>query len=146
MDSRISCDSSSFRITRGACSCGLPSIAASCSSSTVRAWRDFDLAQYGADGTCNSEVQAIVCGRDLALVGYPGDSFVELGLAMKQNSPFALTFVSEQSGNGAISYIPNEKAFPEGSYEVDSARVAPGGGEVLANAAIRLLTELFPRP
>lgn len=25
-----------------------------------------------------------------AIVGYPGDSFVELGLAMKQNSPFAL--------------------------------------------------------
>ncbi|MBI4622744.1 MAG: hypothetical protein HY736_05905 [Verrucomicrobia bacterium] len=112
----------------------------------IRAWRDIDLAQYGADGTWNSEVQAIVFGRDLALVGYPGDSFVELGLAMKQNSPFGLTFVSEQSGNGAISYIPNEKAFPEGSYEVDSARVAPGGGEVLANAAIRLLTELFPRP
>jgi hypothetical protein len=112
----------------------------------IRAWRDIDLAQYGADGTWNSEVQAIVFGRDLALVGYPGDSFVELGLAMKQNSPFGLTFVSEQSGNGAISYIPNEKAFPEGSYEVDSARVASGGGEVLAYAAIRLLTELFPRP
>jgi hypothetical protein len=91
-------------------------------------------------------VQAIVFGRELALVGYPGDSFVELGLAIKQNSPFAFTFVSEQSGNGSISYVPNEKAFPEGSYEVDSARVAPGGGEVLATAAIRLLTELFPRP
>jgi neutral ceramidase len=112
----------------------------------IRAWRDIDLAVYGAAGTWASEVQAIVFGRDLALVGYPGDSFVELGLAMKQNSPFALTFVSEQSANGAISYIPNEKAFPEGSYEVDSARVAPGGGEVLATAAIRLLTELFPRP
>ena len=54
--------------------------------------------------------------------------------------------MSEQSGNGALSYVPNEKAFPEGSYEVDSARVAPGGGEVLATAASRLLTELFPRP
>jgi hypothetical protein len=91
-------------------------------------------------------VQAIAFGRDLALVGYPGDSFVELGLAMKQNSPFGYTFIAEQSGNGSISYIPNEKAFPEGSYEVDSARIAPGGGETLATAATRLLTELFPRP
>lgn len=112
----------------------------------VRAWRILDLAEYSRNGTWSSEVQAITFGRELALVGYPGDSFVELGLAIKQNSPFAFTFVSEQSGNGSISYVPNEKAFPEGSYEVESARVAPGGGEVLATAASRLLTELFPRP
>ena len=65
---------------------------------------------------------------------------------MKQNSPFAFTFVSEQAANGSLSYIPNERAFPEGSYEVESSRVAPGGGEVLATAAVRLMTELFPRP
>jgi neutral ceramidase len=111
----------------------------------IRAWRALDLAQYGAGGFWDSEVNVMGFGRDLALVGYPGDSFVELGLAIKQNSPFALTFVSEQSGSGALSYIPNAKAFPEGSYEVESARVAPGGGEVLANAAIQLLIELFPR-
>ena len=112
----------------------------------IRAWRTIDLAEYSPAGVWPSEVQAIAFGRELALVGYPGDSFVEMGLAIKQNSPFAFTFVSEQSGNGSISYVPNEKAFPEGSYEVESARVAPGGGEVLATAAIRLLTELFPRP
>lgn len=112
----------------------------------IRAWRTLDLAEYAANGSWASEVQAITFGRDLALVGYPGDSFVEMGLAIKQNSPFAFTFVAEQSGNGSISYIPNEKAFPEGSYEVDSARIAPGGGEVLATSASRLLTELFPRP
>lgn len=112
----------------------------------IRAWRDIDLAQYARDGFWNSEVQVIAFGRELALVGYPGDSFVELGLAMKQNSPFSLTFVTEQSANGSLSYIPNERAFPEGSYEVESSRVAPGGGEVLATAAVRLLTELFPRP
>lgn len=112
----------------------------------IHAWRDIDLAEYGRDGFWDSEVQAIAFGRDLALVGYPGDSFVELGLFIKQNSPYAFTFVSEQSGNGSLSYIPNEKAFPEKAYEVESARVAPGGGEVLATAASRLLTELFPRP
>ena len=111
----------------------------------IRAWRDIELAQYAKDGFWPSEVQVISFGRELALVGYPGDSFVELGLAMKQNSPFAFTFVSEQSANGSLSYIPNERAFPEGSYEVESSRVAPGGGEVLSTAAIRLMTEMFPR-
>ncbi|MBI4662859.1 MAG: hypothetical protein HY735_28930 [Verrucomicrobia bacterium] len=112
----------------------------------IQAWRALDLAEYGRDGGWNSEVQAIVFGGDLALVGYPGDSFVEMGLFIKQNSPYTFTFVSEQSANGSISYVPNEKAFPEGGYEVVSARVAPGGGEVLAVAASRLLTEMFPRP
>lgn len=113
-------------------------------SDVVRAWRAIDLAEYGTGGFWESEVQAITFGRELAVVGFPGDSFVELGLMMKQNSPFALTLVAEQSGNGSLSYIPNEKAFPEGSYEVESARVAPGGGELLASEAIRLLTVLFP--
>jgi len=112
----------------------------------IQAWRTLDLAEYGRDGGWNSEVQAIAFGRELAIVGYPGDSFVELGLFIKQNSPFAFTFVSEQSANGSISYVPNEKAFPELGYEVVSARVAPGGGEILAVAASRLLTEMFPRP
>ena len=88
-------------------------------------------------------MQAITFGGDLAIVGYPGDSFVELGFRIKENSPFARTFVSEQSGSGSIGYVPNEKAYPEGSYEVESARLAPGGGEILADAAVRLLTELF---
>jgi hypothetical protein len=112
----------------------------------VRAWRLIDLVEYSPDGTWPSEVQALAFGRELALVGYPGDSFVEMGLSIKQNSPFAFTFVSEQSGNGSLGYIPNAKAFPEGSYEVESSRLDAGGGEVLATAATQLLTELFPRP
>jgi neutral ceramidase len=110
----------------------------------VHAWRAIDLATYVKDGNWPGEVQAITFGRDLALVGYPGDSFVEHGLFIKQNSPFGLTVVSEQSTNGSLGYIPNEKAYPEGSYEVESARLAPGGGEVLAREAVRLATKLFP--
>ena len=62
---------------------------------------------------------------------------------MKQNSPHRLTIVSEQSGSGSISYVPNRKAFPEGSYEVNSARFKPGGGELLSEAAIELLVEMY---
>jgi neutral ceramidase len=110
----------------------------------VHAWRGIDLATYAPDGYWPSEVQAVTFGHELALVGYPGDSFVELGLFIKQNSPYALTVVSEQSGNGSLGYIPNEKAYPEGSYEVESARLAPGGGDLLAAEAARLLRTLFP--
>ena len=39
----------------------------------------------------------------------------------------------------------NRKAFPEGSYEVESARYSSGGGETLADAAVRNLIDLFYR-
>lgn len=111
----------------------------------VRAWRIIDLSEL--DGRpLESAVQAITLGRQVALVGFPGDAFVELGLSIKTNSPFPFTIVSEQSGHGAISYVPNQKAFPEGSYEVISARFQPGGAELLVDAAVRLLTDLFPHP
>ena len=58
----------------------------------------------------------------------------------------AFTFSAEQSAIGSISYVPNAKAYPEGSCEVDSARLMPGGGELFAPAATRMLTELFARP
>jgi hypothetical protein len=108
----------------------------------VQAWKVLDVAAL-AGKPLDTEVQAIAVGDDLAWVGMPGDAFVELGLAIKQNSPFRKTIVSEQSGSGAISYVPNRKAFPEGGYEVISARFAPGGGEMLSEAAIRLLIDLY---
>jgi hypothetical protein len=107
----------------------------------VHAWKVLDVAAL--DGRpLATEVQAITLGDQLAWVGMPGDAFVELGLAIKRGSPFPYTIVSEQSGSGAISYVPNRKAFPEGHYEVISARFRPGGAELLVEAAIRLLTEI----
>jgi len=94
-------------------------------------------------GALVSEVQAIAMGNEVVLVGFPGDAFVELGLSIKLNSPFPYTIVSEQSGNGTTSYMPNRKAFPEGGYEVISARYSPGGGEILVGAVNRMLTDLF---
>ena len=108
----------------------------------VHAWKVLDIAALEGK-PLNTEVQVITLGHDLAWVGMPGDAFVELGLAIKQNSPFRKTIVSEQSGSGAISYVPNRKAFPEGGYEVISARFAPGGGEMLSEAAIKLLIDLY---
>src|SRR5437016_9403070 len=79
----------------------------------VHAWKVIDVAAL--DGKpLETEVQAITLGDELAWVGMPGDAFTELGLAIKTNSPFLHTIVSEQSGAGAISYVPNRKAFPEG--------------------------------
>ena len=69
---------------------------------------------------------------------WPGEIFVELGLNVKAGSPFPNTYNVELA-NGSIGYIPNKSAYPEGNYEVESARVAAGAGEMLVTSALRLL-------
>lgn len=87
------------------------------------------------------EVQVIALGTDLAWVSLPGEIFVELGLAIKQDSPFKETIIAELA-NGAIGYVPTRRAFTQGNYEVVSARGAEGSGDLLVNAAVRLLKAL----
>lgn len=90
------------------------------------------------------EVQVFRLSNEVAVVGLPGEVFVDLGLAIKAASPFPATLVIELCQD-APGYIPTKKAFAEGSYETVNSRIAPGGGELMADAAIRLLKELAPR-
>jgi neutral/alkaline ceramidase-like enzyme len=71
---------------------------------------------------------------NLAIVGIPGELFVELGLAIKANPYFAQTFVAGYC-NDLIGYIPTRAAYDEGGYEVDTARVAAGSGETIVDTA-----------
>ena len=87
------------------------------------------------------EVQVISVGDEVAWVSLPGEVFAELGLAIKKASPFRYTYIAELA-NGSIGYIPNREAYPQGNYEVVSARCAAGSGELLVDAATRLLREL----
>jgi hypothetical protein len=87
------------------------------------------------------EVQVFRLSSDAAIVTLPGEVFVDLGLAIKAASPFKTTLVVELA-NDAPGYIPTRKAFAEGSYETVNSRVQPGGGEAMAEAAIKLLKEL----
>lgn len=86
------------------------------------------------------EVQVISLGEDLAWVSLPGEIFVQLGLSIKDGSPFKLTMIVELA-NGAIGYIPTKVAYAEGNYEVVSARCAAGSGEELVAAALKQLRE-----
>jgi hypothetical protein len=105
----------------------------------VAAVRVLDLASQGP--ICPIEVQVFRLDADSAIVCLPGEIFVELGLAIKQASPFKTTIVMEIC-NDSPSYVPTLKAFEEGSYEVTNSRVKPGAGEMLVDAAVNLLKEL----
>jgi hypothetical protein len=110
----------------------------------VWAWRVLDLAAFEGK-PLPVDVQVATLGDEVAWVGLPGEIFVDLGLTIKQASPFPVTIVSGMSASGTASYVPTRKAYREGSYEVLSARLAPGGGERLAEKAIESLLELYPR-
>jgi hypothetical protein len=90
------------------------------------------------------EVQVISVGDDLAWVSLPGEIFVQLGLSIKAGSPFKQTMIAELA-NGSIGYVPTKVAYPQGNYEVVSARGAAGGGEMLVDAALKQLREQFGR-
>lgn len=76
-----------------------------------------------------------------ALIGLPSEVSVELGLMIKEQSPFPRTLVVQLS-NDWLGYIPPKRIFAEGNYEVVVAKIQPGQGEVLAQEAIAVLQAL----
>jgi neutral ceramidase len=83
----------------------------------------------------------VVTVGNLAIVGIPGELFVELGLALKTNTSFTQTFVAGYC-NDLIGYIPTRAAYPEGGYEVDTARIAAGSGETIIDTALFALAAM----
>lgn len=95
----------------------------------------------GRGASVQAEVQVFRIDSETAIVGLPGELFVELGLAIKKSSPFKNTIIMSVC-NDKMSYIPTEKGFSEGSYEVTNSIVRPGAGEILVKTAVKLLTEI----
>lgn len=110
---------------------------------TVQAFKVLAVAEYKGK-PLEAEVQVITLGDQIAWVALPGEIFVELGLALKAASPFPQTIVAELA-HDMIDYIPNRKAYAEGAYEVVNSRCQPGAGEMLVDAATRLLIESYAK-
>jgi len=100
--------------------------------------------RIGAD-TVAAEIQVLVCGP-LALVALPGEPMTELGLAIRDRSPFPQTLVLGYSNGNGAHYVgmPGEKA--RGGYE---AGVAGAGTDACAglmiDAAVAVLDDLAAR-
>ena len=79
-----------------------------------------DLAAGGAPPQpVIAEIQAIAID-DIALVGLPGEVFVEIGMNIRAASPFRDTFIIGYA-NRSVGYLPTRAAFDEGGYEVEFA-------------------------
>jgi neutral ceramidase len=87
------------------------------------------------------EVTAITLGDEVAIVCLPGEVFVELGMAIKQASPYRTTFVIELANAVETIYVPHRAAYAGGSYEVTNSTLQSGSGEMLVEAALTLLRQ-----
>ena len=86
------------------------------------------------------ELQAVRIG-DCALVAFPGEMFVEVGLAIKRRSPFPHTYIVG-CANGYVGYLPTKEAFEEGGYETVTARFIAESSEIVKEESLALLNSL----
>jgi hypothetical protein len=95
-----------------------------------------------------AEIQAVRLD-DIAIVAVPGEPFVEMGLAVKDRSPFKHTFFVGYA-NGAIGYIPMRADYELGGYEIlDGFKayglpspLAAGSAERIVDTCVDLLHHL----
>jgi hypothetical protein len=81
---------------------------------------------------------------DIGLFGLPGEAFVDIALEIKEKSPFAHNAVVELA-NDYMGYLPTDRAFDQGGYEVRPARssqVGPGTQGILVDAALKLAARM----
>lgn len=92
------------------------------------------------DGYLPIEVQAFRVA-DAAFVAIPGEVFVEIGLALKQQLPQP-TFIFGIA-NGYVGYIPTREAYETGGYEVVSSKCQAGAADVLIEKVTNIAEQLF---
>jgi hypothetical protein len=79
---------------------------------------------------------------DTAIVAFPGEAFVEIGLEIKKRSPFEKTFVMELSNGVAPGYAYTRESLKEGGYETDTSMLAPEYADTLVETALELLNKV----
>lgn len=101
-------------------------------------------SREGGNQTQAFDIQAIRIGN-MAVVGYPGEMFVDYQLVLEAGSPFDRTLAVAYS-NGCIGYVPTADAYPAGGYEVEQAfkyygtlMIGPESEALIKTATIDLL-------
>lgn len=87
------------------------------------------------------ELQAIRLG-DAAVTSFPGEVFSQIGVAVKQQSPFDRTLVIGVANGRSGGYLPTPDTYEEGDYEVVAARYARNAADVLIKETVAQLKAL----
>jgi hypothetical protein len=121
-----------------------PNIELKCPELTDVYHREMELLQKEGAVAISTKVQVFRLGW-FALVGLPGTPFDEIALNIKSESPATLTLVAGGCG-GDIGHVITRQAFADEGFETwtaRSARVGMGGGEFLAEQAVKLSRSLW---
>jgi hypothetical protein len=89
-------------------------------------------------------VTTVVLNRDLALVGFPGEPFVEFQMQLRAKSPLPNSFLLGYT-NGYYAYLPTIAAAVRGGYGANTSvnPSAVGTGERMLNTALISIYELL---
>ncbi len=91
--------------------------------------------------TYTFHVSGIRIGDDFAIVTNPDELFCEIGVNIKEDSPFKHTMVAQQT-NGARGYVPTARAFEEGGYETwygEHSYLSIRAGEIVRSESLGIL-------
>ena len=77
----------------------------------------------------------------IALVGVGCELLTEVGMEIKEGSPFEYTFVISHC-NGKAGYLPPKHLYEEGGYEINSTGFAPEAAGILVKESLRMLSDL----
>ena len=100
------------------------------------------IRQHEYEGQAGVILQAVRIG-DQAIVSLPFEVLVEIGLEIKEKSPFKHTFVIELA-NGAFGYLPTPRQHELGGYEtwLGTNRVQMNASDILTKHLLEMLNEL----
>ncbi len=100
--------------------------------------------QRRREGVFDYMIQVLRIG-DTAIVGLPGEPFIEGALAIKLASPTRHTYVAHMISQ-YVGYIPTRDALPRGGHECSHtywSKLAPEALELIVENATAMLRELF---
>ncbi|HET8522616.1 MAG TPA: neutral/alkaline non-lysosomal ceramidase N-terminal domain-containing protein [Thermomicrobiales bacterium] len=81
----------------------------------------------------------------VVFAGFEGEPFAEIGLAVKEQSPFEHTWFGGYTG-GWAGYIPTADAYPHRGYEVDTSPFAPEAAQKVVDGTVAALKDLAKQP
>lgn len=92
----------------------------------------------------NKEIKVeLVCFaiEDNAFISIPAELFTEIGMKIKERSPFAHTYILGLA-NGCIGYIPTQESIPQRGYEVDTRTFCDNADDIFVEKALELLNKV----
>ena len=87
------------------------------------------------------QISAVAIGP-VALIGAPGESFVDTGLSLKETAGWDLVLPTCIT-NGYYAYLPTEEAFDEGGFEARTSEFKRGVAKIITEESKKILKELL---